>query len=320
MHAIDVSKFDLNLLVALDALLQERHVTRAARRLHLTQSATSHTLARLRDQLEDPLLIRSGREMKLTPKGVTLSLELPKILRSIERVLGAEDSFDAATSERVFLLGAPDFVSAVLPAVLQGLRLRAPRTGVEFVVTDEWIDRELTEGRLDIAIGSPLRRQIEDVISEPLPDLRWVVFARRGHPATRAWSREAWERWPHVRVRRGRDRESDVDRLAREKKVKRRMGAIVPQFMHAAPLLAATDMLMATPHVVFASLASQFDLVALESPVAIDPVHPRIHLRGELSRDPALSILNDVVRSAFLDLVAAAARMPVVPLRRRHRV
>ena len=99
--------------VVLDVLLQERNVTRAAKRLHRTQSATSHALGRLREQLGDPILVRVGGEMRPTPKAERLAGEVSRILRTIGRVLAQEGAFDPATTDRVFTLAGPDFVAAM---------------------------------------------------------------------------------------------------------------------------------------------------------------------------------------------------------------
>ena len=315
MRRIDASTIDLNLLVVLRELVLERSVTRAGRRLHLTQSATSHALARLRVVLGDPLLVRSGREMKLTPRAEALATDLPRLFRSIERVLAAEAGFDPATSERVFLLGAPDFASVMLPGVVERLARRVPRAGLEFLVTDEGVERELMEGRLDLALASPLPGRADGVLSEELPRVSWAVFVRKGHPAAHGWCRGAWEQWPHVLVRRGRETVGPVQRRLLERGLRRRVGAYVPQFVHAAPLLAATDMMLLSPLVAMAPLAPRFGLVALEAPVDLAPVLPRMHTRAELAHDPALGALREVVRGAFTELVADAERAAVVRLR-----
>ena len=100
MREIDIASTDLNLLVVLDVLIQERNVTRAAKRLHRTQSATSHALGRLREQLGDPILVRVGGEMRPTPKAERLAGEVSRILRTIGRVLAQESAFEPATTDR----------------------------------------------------------------------------------------------------------------------------------------------------------------------------------------------------------------------------
>src|SRR5882672_3501251 len=109
MNEIDLRRFDLNLLVVFDILMMERSVTRAAERLGRTQSAISHSLARLREQLGDPLLVKGGRRMEPTAFALEFVEQARPILRSIQRVLSPRHVFDPATSRRIFRLAAPDF-------------------------------------------------------------------------------------------------------------------------------------------------------------------------------------------------------------------
>src|SRR5690348_13617129 len=114
MHEIDLRRFDLNLLVVLDVLMTEGSVTLAAARLGRTQSAISHALARLRDQLGDPLLIKGGRRMQPTPFARAFIEQARPILRSLQRLLAERRAFDPATAERTFRIAAPDFATALV--------------------------------------------------------------------------------------------------------------------------------------------------------------------------------------------------------------
>ena len=117
-----LNRFDLNLLVALDALLTERNVTRAAERVFIAQPAMSRALARLRRQFDDPLLIRVGRELRLTPVAQALIEPVRDALLQVQAALGTRPAFDPARSQRVFSLMVPDFVAPLLmPGVLRNL-------------------------------------------------------------------------------------------------------------------------------------------------------------------------------------------------------
>src|SRR3954464_7975342 len=126
-------RIDLNLLIALDALLAERNVTRAAERMHMTQSAMSGVLARLREYFDDQLLVPVGRAMKLTPRAESLIEPVRDILLKVDSTLGVRPEFEAATAQRHFVLIASDYVSNVLLAeVLRRIALVAP--GLSFDV------------------------------------------------------------------------------------------------------------------------------------------------------------------------------------------
>src|SRR5687767_3262751 len=123
---------DLNLLRALDALLAERHVTRAAARLGITQSAASHALARLRDVLEDALLVRGPRgTMVPTPRAIELAPAVHRILDELADVLRGDATFDPATATHTFRVGAFDYVELViLPRLVARMARLAPGIGI----------------------------------------------------------------------------------------------------------------------------------------------------------------------------------------------
>ena len=130
MKEIDLRRIDLNLLLVFEVLMAERSVTRAAERLARTQSAVSHSLARLREQLDDPLLVKRAGRMVPSPYALQLADEVRAILRTIERVLAPAAAFDPSRSSRVFRIAAPDFALTLFPALLRRARSLAPQAAV----------------------------------------------------------------------------------------------------------------------------------------------------------------------------------------------
>lgn len=134
MDRFELANFNLNLLVALDALLDERSVSGAAKRTRVTPSAMSHSLAELRALLDDPLLVRSGRAMVLTPRAEALGPPLRTLLLDTKRLLAGGTTFDPATAERRFVIAAPDFLATLLlPPLLRAIALEAPGIALEIV-------------------------------------------------------------------------------------------------------------------------------------------------------------------------------------------
>src|SRR5512138_406791 len=125
-NQINLAHLDLNLLVTFEVLMTEGSVTRAAERLSRTQSAVSHSLARLREQLGDPLLVKVGGVMVPSPFAQTLIEDLRPILRSIQRIAALPQHFDPASSERTFRIELSDFTPSLLPAVMSRVRKEAP--------------------------------------------------------------------------------------------------------------------------------------------------------------------------------------------------
>lgn len=185
-------RFDLNLLIALDALLREKSITRAAERLYLSQPATSAALNRLRALLDDPLLVRAGREMELTPRAQALVDPVRNALLQVEAALGTEPAFSPATARREFVLVlSEEAVPELLPAIVRRLAIEAPgiRCHTELVSAATLARLEHGEAHLGLcldnarvyqarAFATALRRQ-------PLRDVRWVAAVDRDHPTVR---------------------------------------------------------------------------------------------------------------------------------------
>jgi LysR family transcriptional regulator, nod-box dependent transcriptional activator len=146
-------RLDLNLLVALDALLTERSITRAADRLHLSPSATSGALARLREFFDDELLTRIGRRMVTTPLGESLQVAVRDCLLNVQATVEIKPQFDPATSRRNFRLMMSDYVSTVvMPLVLQRLARDAPDVTIELLANDEEPWEALAQGEIDFLV------------------------------------------------------------------------------------------------------------------------------------------------------------------------
>ena len=150
---MNLNRLDLNLLVALDALLTERSITNAAERLHLSPSATSGTLARLREFFQDELLTRIGRRMVPTPLGESLQLAVRDCLLHVQATVEIRPQFDPATSTRNFRLMMSDYVSIVLmPDVLQRLAREAPDVTIELLANDAEPWESLSRGEIDFLV------------------------------------------------------------------------------------------------------------------------------------------------------------------------
>ena len=249
MNEIDLRRFDLNLLVVFEVLMAECSVTRAAERLGRTQSAVSHSLSRLREQLGDPLLIKGLGRMQPTAFALELMEEARPILRSIQRALSPRHAFDPATSRRLFRFAAPDFARALFTSLLARVRSEAPGASIEWTGARDPMLLEIAEGQLDIAIAPAGLRQPEGVTAEMIGALRWGCFARRGHPAFREWGTKAWARWPHVAVRVGDSLASPVNAAAAAAGLERTIAAWVPHFSAIAPVLGDSDLLATLPAV-----------------------------------------------------------------------
>ena len=204
MNEIQLAKIDLNLLVTFEVLMTEGSVTRAAARLARTPSAISHSLARLREQLGDPLLIKSGSGMAPSPFAESLVAEVRPILRNIQRIVSPPAPFDPATSTRLFRAAVADFVPTLMPQVLAEVQRVAPRVTVEWLAPSAATIAAVADAQVDVSLVESRTQTPEGVRRADAGELSSIfTFARKGHPAIATWGTEAWLRWPHIVVQLG---------------------------------------------------------------------------------------------------------------------
>ena len=175
-------RIDLNLLVALDVLLAEQNVTRASERLHMTQSATSGVLARLRDYFGDPLLVAMGRSMKLTPLAESLVQPVRDIILRIDSTISIKPDFDPAQAQRHFIIIASDYVARVLLAeVLRRVSQVAPGLSFDLRPTHAGMAADLDQGQADFLV-TPAHLTVEAHPQALLFEDTYQVIACAQHP------------------------------------------------------------------------------------------------------------------------------------------
>ncbi len=271
MHEIDLSGIDLNLLLALHALLEERHVTRAAQRIGLSQSATSHALARLRELFADPLLVRSSQGMVLTPRAEQLIEPLRQTLAEIDRMLHPPD-FDPQLAQGTLRLAATDYATTVLlPAVLKRLSVEAPHLNLE---CHHWSDNTLSElrsGSLDLALTGPRQPDLSEFNFHKLFVEDFTSVVRAGHPLTTSeLTLDTYIAWSHALVTLTDSRAGYVDKVLAQHRVKRRIMLKLPHFLAAVTIVAQTDLVLTLPRRLATLFTNFADLQVLEPPIQLD--------------------------------------------------
>jgi LysR family nod box-dependent transcriptional activator len=235
-----LDNFDLNLLVAFEALLEERNVTRAARRLNVTQSAMSASLKRLREALGDPILLQHGKTMVPTPHALALAPEVSTTIAALRRLIQPSTGYDPTTSTRVFRVAASDYIATVaLAPLLQRLEREAPGVKLDISLPDDSTAERLGKGEYDLILTP------EDFIepghpAELLFEERHVVVACASNPLlAESLTLEAFVSAGHVAVRiDGRNTyvENELGRLG----LARRVEVYAPSFIQAPWLLPGT--------------------------------------------------------------------------------
>ena len=281
--ALELRDLDLNLLLALHVLLDEQSVSRAARRLGRTQSATSRMLGRLRAALGDPLLVRTGHGMRPTPRAEAVRPGLAAALSALAEVRRVGGSFDPATARRRFVLAGPDALAPVSTAVVRLLQRQAPGCVLELAGAPPHPAPALLSGGVDVVLG-PDREVGADLRRRRLGTVRWVGVVRAGHPlATAAWTLDDWCAHPQVLVRTGNADRSLVDvvleRLGRSRSVQ----VTTHGLLAALHLVAEADLVATVPEALAAPVARRLGLVLRPVPLPLPEVvavawwAPRMH-------------------------------------------
>jgi DNA-binding transcriptional LysR family regulator len=274
----DLSTLDLNLLRVFDAVARERHVTRAAQRLNLSQPAVSNALARLRAALDDELFLRRPGGVEPTELALALAGPVAEVLDRLRETLAVHAPFDPATSDRVFTVALSEYAEAVLaPALLERMAREAPGCLLAISHADRTNWQSLLDrGEAALAIG---------VLPEPpaiytrirlLPE-GFLTLMRPGHPlATGVMTEDRLIAFPHLLHSPNGSRDGALDVALATRGKRRRLGAVVAHLSAVPDILARTDMVMTLSGRLACRMAETHGLVLRESPVEMR--HTRLSL------------------------------------------
>jgi DNA-binding transcriptional LysR family regulator len=308
---VDLRSVDLNLLIALDALLAERSVTRAAARLSLSQSAMSAALGRLRSLFGDPLLLRTAGGMLPTSKGTELAAPVKQVLADIGRLVQEGGAFDPAAAQVTFRIAASDYVEyAILPRLVDHLEAHAPLARLAVRAMDFGaVGGQLESGEVDLGIlGAGVAPS--GVRSRPLYLERFVCVVRRDHP--RIGNRLTLEEFcatDHLLVSPSSAAfTAQTDNALAAIGRSRRVRLLVPHFLLVPEILVRSDMIVVLPERLARGYQDRFRIFELPlemPPFAIVEIwHERTH------RDPALVWLRQALADLMRDGPAAALAPP----------
>jgi DNA-binding transcriptional LysR family regulator len=282
---------DFNLLIALEALLSERSVTGAARRLGLSVSAMSRTLTRLREATGDRLLLQAGRTLVLTPYAEQLNQQVPALSRDIQAVLRPTDrQCDPATLERSFTIRAGEgFVDLAGAALMKRIHNAAPRVQLNFVPKVDWDAQPLRDGAIDLEIGT-VKTTAPEIRTRLLFRDRYIGVCRKGHPVLDADAMDAatYAAADHVAA----SRPTPVDAALAALGLKRKIMMTVAGYTHAMQVARHSDLLAIIPHSCLGNAfipdhAAANGLQSFELPVQTPAFNVSAIWHPRLDRDPA---------------------------------
>lgn len=309
IDAMNIRAFDLNLLLAFEALMIERNVTRAARRSGLSQPAMSNALSRLRSALNDPLFVRTPAGMQPTPVAQSLMEPVRQALDGLRAALEERDTFDAATSQRTFHLLANDYVEITLLAPLlselhaqaSGLTLRVdrPRSLFQAPAPSSLADTyDLALGFFPAAL--PLDASLR---SELLWEEQNVCLARANHPAIRGkLTLRQYAAAQHVAVFYKTEGPGVIDSLLQQQGYTRRSVILVPHFGSVPFLVAASDLIATVPQRLAVQFQKQLSLQILPAPIVLPPFRMLLLWHERHHADPAHTWLRTLISATAMKL------------------
>lgn len=294
---MNILTFDLNLLRVLDVLLRERNVSRAAERLALSQPAVSNALNRLRDLLDDPLLVRVGRTMQPTPRALELEAPIRAALRQIEESLGEGSRFEPARSRQRFRIALTDYAEMLLmPRLLARLAEQAPGVRIDVQHLSPRLPAEaLEKGEIDLALGR------FEALPPRFAGVRWMsetlqLVARRDHPQLRTGlDLETFLRLRHLWVHGGQTR-GMVEQWLGEHGLAREIVYTTPNYLQAAHIAAGGDLVAVLPTRLARYFAGLLPLQLFDLPFALGPFDLQIVSLDLRRRDQALQWLVEQIR------------------------
>jgi DNA-binding transcriptional LysR family regulator len=294
---VNLRSLDLNLLVILNALLDERHVSRAAGLVGLSQPAASAALERCRGLFGDALLERAGGGMRLTPRAEALRGPLQAVLADVAALV---DPVVVALGDvqQVLRVILPDLPADMLIApMMRMLAQTAP--GID-VVVQPWLGAQATEaaliaGTTDIALAF-VPGDVADLHREAVLRETYVVAMRAGHPALVAFDLGAWLAFPHIVVSGRGDMTGPLDAVLADRGLARRVGLVVPSFQQVAPVLRQSDMMALLP----SRLADAAGLVTQAPPLGVEGFTLHLLWHRRRAGDAAVLHVADVLRDVLM--------------------
>ncbi|HWB75579.1 MAG TPA: LysR family transcriptional regulator [Nannocystaceae bacterium] len=287
---------DLNLLLALDVLLEERNVTRAAARLGLTQSAMSHKLKKLRELLDDPVLVPGGAGLVETERARRLGQSLRRGLEEIRAALHTAESFDPATSRRTFTVVSSDFSEiAILPRVYEYISKHAPNVSTMMREPFPGLMDALDRGDVDLIMG-PSMPERSGLVQRRVSSDVWMCAVRLNHPRVkRKLDLGTYLSLHHLVINpTGSTSASPIDVALERAGKTRHVSLRIPHFLGAPFIVASSELVVTAPRSLLVHAADVLPLRIVEPPIELPPVRTVMTWHERTNADPAHAWLREL--------------------------
>ena len=302
---VNIERIDLNLLHVLHAVLLEKSATRAAKRLHVTQSAVSNALSRLRQAFGDPLVVRNARGLSPTPRALALQPELEQLMRSLRSLVSGPERFEPATSTREFTLACADYCTAILGAQLvELLGRRAPSARLRFLPLEQLAEGDGLASNIDLHLGMPPRVP-SGCHSAALFDDSFACMVAKGS-SSRRFRLADYVRAQHVRVSVLNSAGDAIDRVLAERQLARNVVLTVPHFSVVPWIVERTGYVATLSRRLAETQARRFDVVLREPPLPLGKRATRMLWHERTDADPGARFLRQLVREAAAEQARVA--------------
>lgn len=295
--------FDLNLLLIFEALISECHVSRAAQKVFLSQSAMSHALNRLRDQLDDPLLVRTEKGLQPTQKALTMLPQVRSALELIERTIQPEQDFNPATSDRTFHIACTDYFEVVtLPKLVQYFQTVAPHIKIEVqMILEDASKHQLEQRKADIVVGLDAKQKLPShLISEQWLTEEVVCLSREHSAYKNSLTLQQYEKASHVVFSDvSSDTTSRIDDWLEKNGTSRQHIARTMNYTAAARIVTKTDAIMSLPHHMALMFTEMLPVKVLQPPKNIPNIEMIMVTHPLFDNDPAIVWLKTVLKDAI---------------------
>ncbi|ASP38719.1 LysR family transcriptional regulator [Bacterioplanes sanyensis] len=304
MQKMDIGSVDLNLLKLFDALLKEGSVTAAAARIGLSQPAASRGLGRLRRLLNDRILVRTANGWELTPRALSLSANVAKLLDDVSAIIAPTEFAPQQVTGKFTIASADHLAQLFMPDLIAKLAQLAP--GLDITITTAAGDNVdlVSQGGADLAIGSyqqlPARFYCKQLYEDD-----FVCVVRRDHAISqKPLTLEDYVAWPHISVSITGHGSSAVDEVLKQHNKRRRVAVKTPYFLLAPSIVANTDLILTTPRRLAEHMMRSETLALQELPLTIPSIAPSMIWHERLHYDPAHIWLRQQVMELAVTLTA----------------
>lgn len=272
MNEFNIDKVDFNLLKSLRVLIEEKHVGKAAKRMHVSQSAMSHTLARLRDTFSDPLFVRTAKGLEPTGRALGLAEDLSTVLDDIGRLLAPESFDPSKVNTRIRLQTHSFIIASYLSPFFNKMHKQAPNLTFETHGISEYSYQQLDKGAVDMIIGAGLQAPLR-FLQRRIEEEDRVCLIDKNHPSKDNWGLKHFLNYSHIKNTLLEDKDDPIDRaLRKQNQPARKIGFYADDMLAQGVIIKDSNLIATIPRSLAKISSKQYDHLIMPCPIKTDNV------------------------------------------------